>query len=221
MNANDFVAAVQEKMEAMRDPEQAVPMQKYMKDRFAFLGIKMPERTALSRPLVRALEPAEALMAAEMLWTLPEREHQYVGVDVLGQHVKALQATDLQRVRSLIQLHSWWDTVDVLASRVVGHLVRQDADLLPQMDVWSQDQDFWVRRTAILHQLSYKKHTDEARLFAYALHNASDTEFFIRKAIGWALREYAKTSPEKVLQFVQANRARFSGLTVREALKHF
>lgn len=196
-------------------------MQKYMKDQFRFLGIKMPARTEATRPLIRALQPQDAISAAQLLWNLNEREYQYVAVEALSKHVRALQSTDLPAIRALIQNRSWWDTVDLLASKVVGALVLKHPELRAEMDLWSEDPDFWVRRTALLHQLGYRQKTDEKRLFAYALKNAADSEFFIRKAIGWALREYAKTRPENVRSFVGSHREQFSGLTVREALKHF
>jgi 3-methyladenine DNA glycosylase AlkD len=92
--------------------------------------------------------------------------------------------------------------------------------LADEMDRWIDDADIWVARTAILHQLSYKSATDGDRLFAYARSRAGDTEFFIRKALGWALRQYAREEPDRVRAFVAANRSHLSGLTVREALKH-
>lgn len=221
MNATGFVQAVQDALDPLKNSEQAPAMQKYMKDRFPFLGIKMPARTEATRPLIRALKPLDALSAAQSLWELPEREFQYVAVEVLAKHVKALKSTDLPAIRTLIQTDSWWDTVDLLASKVVGGLVLKHPELRAEMDLWSEDPDVWIRRTALLHQLAYRQQTDENRLFAYALKNAADPEFFIRKAIGWALREYAKTRPENVRSFVEAHREQFSGLTVREALKHF
>ncbi|GEM47880.1 DNA alkylation repair protein [Deinococcus cellulosilyticus] len=221
VNAEDFVQKVQAALEPLSNPGQAPAMQKYMKDRFDFLGIKRPARTEATRPLLRQLQPQEALPAAQHLWTLTGREYQYVAVDILAKHVKMLSPEDLSAIRALIQTHSWWDTVDLLASKVVGGLVRRHPELKAEMDRWSEDPDFWVRRTAVLHQLSFKKETDQERLFAFALKNAPDAEFFIRKAIGWALREHAKTSPEAVRTFVEAHRAQFSGLTIREAFKHF
>lgn len=115
---------------------------------------------------------------------------------------------------------SWWDTVDLLAAHVVGTLVAADPRLGADMDVWIADEDLWVARTALLHQLRYKERTDTDRLFAHCLRRSAHPDFFIRKAIGWALREYAKTDPAAVRAFVTRERDRLAPLTVREALKN-
>lgn len=122
--------------------------------------------------------------------------------------------------RHLITTVSWWDTVDALAAHVVGGLVAADPKLTADMDAWIVDDDLWVARTALLHQLRYKDHTDTRRLFAYCLRQSGHTDFFIRKAIGWCLREYAKTDPEAVREFLARERGRFAPLSVREALKN-
>ncbi len=126
----------------------------------------------------------------------------------------------MPRVERLIRTKSWWDTVDVLAGHVVGPLVARNPGLTATIDAWIDDADFWIVRTAILHQLGYGADTDADRLFGYVDRRCSDTEFFIRKACGWALRQYARTDPEAVRAFVLDRGDRLSGLTRREALKH-
>jgi 3-methyladenine DNA glycosylase AlkD len=115
---------------------------------------------------------------------------------------------------------SWWDSIDALTGQVVGPLVLRFPELKKEMDRCSRHPNFWLRRSAILHQLAYKDQTDPERLFGYCLNNAANPEFFIRKAIGWALRQYAHTDPQAVYNFVDNHRDRLSPLSIREALKH-
>ena len=123
-------------------------------------------------------------------------------------------------MKALITTNSWWDTVDALAVHVVGTMVHRHRELAAVMDRWIDADDFWLARTAILHQLRWKSDTDTSRLFTYALRRAADNEFFIRKAIGWALRVYATTDPDAVRTFVDRHEDTLSALTQREARKH-
>lgn len=210
-------------LEAEADPDQVDAMARYMRDQFPFLGVKSPALRAASKPTLAAgrNRSGDDLVAfVRRCWEQPEREFQYVGALMTRRWVANLEARHLDDLRWLITTKSWWDTIDSLAAWSVGPLVRANPELVETMDRWIDDENFWLARTAILHQLSYKADTDEQRLFAYALHRADDREFFIRKAIGWALRQYARQEPEQVEAFVETNRDRFSGLTVREALKH-
>jgi 3-methyladenine DNA glycosylase AlkD len=134
-----------------------------------------------------------------------------------------LRLQDIEALPVLVQQKSWWDTVDGLAS-IIGdvlqaHLVREPG-CQRRMDLAVADPNLWVRRVAMLHQNGWKGGTDTVRLFAYARALAPETDFFIRKAIGWALRDYAHHDPEAIRAFLQAEGAHFSGLTIREAGKH-
>jgi 3-methyladenine DNA glycosylase AlkD len=207
--------------EADRDPARAVAMRAYMRDQFDFLGIMAPRQRALARQAVAGTaRPTEvALLAlADACWARPHREYQYFACDYLRRHAGVLSPDALPAVRRLITTKPWWDTVDVLASRVVGPMVTREPGLAAAMDDWIDDDDLWVVRTALLHQLFYKRDTDAERLFAYCTRQAGHTDFFVRKAIGWALREYAKTDPDAVRGFVA--RTDLSGLSRREALKN-
>jgi 3-methyladenine DNA glycosylase AlkD len=198
-------------------------MSAYMKHRFPFLGITTVPRRSASKAFIaarRSATPEELLVSAAECWQEPEREFHYVGVDLLMRYATRLSAANVSGVERLIRTNSWWDTVDGLASNVVGPIVAADPTLAKTMDSWIRDADIWVARSAILHQLRYRDHTDSRRLFAYVELRAGDTEFFIRKACGWALREYAKTKPDAVYAFVDGMGDRLSGLTRREALKH-
>lgn len=215
------LTALREQLDAVADPASAPAMAAYMKHRFEFLGVKTPQRRTAARPTAAAGRTAtgdELCAFVRACWDEPEREFQYVGADLLRANVRRLESRHLDDVRFLIVTKSWWDTVDSLAAWTVGPLVRADPGLVTVMDRWIDDDDIWLARTAILHQLQYGADTDADRLFGYARRRATDTEFFVRKAIGWALRQYARTDPEAVRAFALANE--LSGLTRREALKH-
>lgn len=204
------------------DPAKAPLMAAYMKHRFPYLGVTTPERRAATKFFVADGHDAtssELLDAADACWAEPEREFHSVGADLLVRWVRSIDSSDLARVERLIRTNSWWDSVDAVAINVVGPMVLADGALSATMDQWIDD-DLWVARTAILHQLKFRGGTDADRLFGYVDRRAADTEFFIRKASGWALREYAKTDPDAVRSFVEDRGDRLSGLTRREALKH-
>jgi 3-methyladenine DNA glycosylase AlkD len=221
--ADTLLERLTEVYAAAADPERAVGMRAYMKDVAPFLGLATPERRALSRAVTAGTpRPDEADLTALALgcWRLPEREYRYFAVDHLRRHVGRCSSGFLPVVRHLIATDSWWDTVDLLAAHVVGPLVAADPALTSDMDAWIADDDLWIARAALLHQLRYKERTDTARLFGYCLRRSAHPDFFVRKAIGWALREYAKTDPDAVRDFLAHERGRFAPLTVREALKN-
>ncbi|MFI5804939.1 DNA alkylation repair protein [Streptomyces sp. NPDC051561] len=205
------------------DPARAAKVRAYMKDISPFLGIPTPERRALSRTVLEGTprpDERDCTAIALRCWALEEREYRYFAVDYLRRHAKSLSAGFLPVIRTLVVTNSWWDTVDLLAARVVGPLVSADPKLRSVMDRWIEDPDMWVARTALLHQLGHKDTTDTTRLFAYCLRQAGHPDFFVRKAIGWCLREYAKTDPAAVRDFVGQYRDVLSPLSAREALKN-
>ncbi len=207
--------------EPQRDAECAAGMAAYMRHQFPFLGIPTPARRRLAREALSGMaRPTEADLVdlSEALYALPEREYQYVAVDHLARHVAVCEAGFLAHLERLITTKSWWDTVDALASAVTGPLVLKHPPLLETMDEWIGLKNAWLARTAILHQLRYKDRTDVGRLFRYCELRAADSEFFIRKAIGWALREYSKTDPEAVRDFIASHEASLSGLSKREGM---
>ncbi|MFI8536896.1 DNA alkylation repair protein [Streptomyces aquilus] len=208
---------------AAADPARAAPMRAYMKNVAPFLGLTTPVRRALSRTVVEGTprpDETDCTAVALRCWRLPEREYQYFAVDYLRRHARVLSSGFLPVARHLVSTVPWWDTVDLLAAHVVGALVAADPALKADMDAWIVDEDLWIARTALLHQLCYKERTDTERLFTYCLHQSGHPDFFIRKAIGWALREYAKTDPEAVRGFLAREKGRFAPLSVREALKN-
>ncbi|MFD9259780.1 DNA alkylation repair protein [Streptomyces sp. NPDC059538] len=221
--ADTLMERLPEAYGAAADPVRARGMAAYMKDVAPFLGIPTPLRRELSKTVTKDTpKPAETDCAALALrcWLLPEREYHYFAVDYLRRHVACCSSGLLPVARHLIVTVPWWDTVDLLAAHTVGPLVAADPRLASVMDEWIEDENLWLARTALLHQLRFKTATDSGRLFDHCRRRAGHPEFFLRKAIGWALREYAKTDPDAVRAFVEAERATLSPLSVREALKN-
>nr|WSW70520.1 DNA alkylation repair protein [Streptomyces sp. NBC_00995] len=205
------------------DPARARSAAAYMKHAAPFLGIPTPGRRALSRTVLEGpARPAEPDCAAIALrcWALPEREYHYFAVDYLRRHVARCSSGFVPVLRHLLTTVPRWDTVDLLAAHVAGPLVTADPELRRTMDGWIEDDDVWIVRTALLHQLGFAAATDADRLFTYCLRRADHPDYFIRKAIGWSLREYARTDPQAVREFVEGARDRLAPLSVREATKH-
>lgn len=204
------------------DRNTAVAMEAYMRNQYPFLGMKTPERSALTKAFwaEHGIPSGEELLdVVRQLWLLPEREFQNVGMAYLDKYAKQAKPGDIESFERLVTTKSWWDTVDYLASHTIGDLLAKYPELIPDYpDRWIRSDNLWLRRTAILYQLRYKQRTDTGRLYGYILLCKDESEFFIRKAIGWALREYAKTDPDAVRSFVAEHR--LSPLSEREALKN-
>ena len=197
-------------------------MAAYMKNVAPFFGVSAPMRRSATKDVrakVLLHDDDGVLHFAELCFAEDHRELHYVAVDVLDKWAKRIGAGSLPRLRGLIQTKSWWDTVDGLA-RVVGAAVRRFPAWQVEMERWATDADIWIRRVAILHQLGQGHSTDVDRLFRIILLNVGDREFFIRKAIGWALRDLAWKRPDVVRGFVTEHRDRLSPLSAREALKN-
>jgi len=183
-------------------------MQAYMKNVAPFLGIKAPARRAAQRAAWASLgDPSEGALATAIrrLWELPEREFQYAAIELAGKHVRASSMSFLtDPVEELITDKSWWDTVDGFAGAVVGPLVKNNPELVEDIELWSESGNRWLIRSAIIHQLRRKDSTDVDLLFRLCRRHAEDKEFFVAKAIGWALRQHAYIDPDAVLRFVAA-----------------
>ena len=211
-----------DKFEAHRNIGMAVSMAAYMRNQFSFLGIKTPLRKALLNQQFREFHLPERERLTEEVWKLyklPEREYQYAAIDLLEKMKSQLTLEDLPFLQQLIESNSWWDSVDAIAPRTLGHVIQtQRATGTLHMLEWAQAENMWTNRAAILHQLKYKQDTDPAALSQIILKHAASSEFFIQKAIGWALREYAKTDADWVRTFVSQYSLR--PLSKREALKN-
>lgn len=203
----------------LADSTRAPAMRAYMRDQFEFLGIATPERRSALRSIIRELRDAgapELIGLAQELWQLPEREYQYAALDIMAANWKSFSAAELPHLMALVRQKSWWDSVDGLAG-IIGDILRGEHD---GMDEALAHGDFWVRRIALLHQLGWRGRTDQERLFRYALACAHEREFFIQKAIGWALRDYARHAPDAVRAFLAGPGADLPALSLREAAKH-
>ncbi len=216
--------SIREQLRAVADPTRAVAMAAYMKNRFAFFGIPTPTRRYLVKPLITPLgrnpNGEMVLQVAELLWEMHERECQYCGTDLLVRYVHCLDARHEPRLAQLVRSKAWWDTVDLLASRVYGVLVAKYPQLAPRIEACGIDEALWLRRVAILHQLGYRGQTDQERLARILDANLDQTDFFIRKGIGWALRQYAYTDPEWVRDYLKSRGDRLAPLSRREGAKH-
>ena len=213
-------------LEAVAEPSRAAPMQAYMRDQFVFLGVAAPQRRLAAKALLAGLKGigADALLEhAQRLWQQPQREYQHVALDMLALHRRQLGIEHIPALLALARQRAWWDSVDGMAG-LVGDVLRAEqqrgGDGHAHMDGALRHADFWLRRIAMLHQLGWRGDTDAAWLFDAALALAHEDEFFIRKAIGWALRDYARHAPAEVLAFATAHRQQLSPLSYREALKH-
>jgi len=219
-----WLAPIEAALRALADAQQAEPMKAYMLDQFEFLGIRAGPRREALKGLMKFTATADELLAlAEALWRLPEREFRYVAIDLLSKHHKRLDVSALPRILQLVQTDPWWDTVDGLAGVVGDILLRAKSsqpDAQRHMDACLVHPHLWVRRVAMLHQLGWREQTDPERLLRYALTLAPEKDFFIRKAIGWALRDHARTQPDAVRDFLVRHADQLSGLTRREAGKH-
>jgi 3-methyladenine DNA glycosylase AlkD len=221
--ATTILDRLSEMYPAEADPVRAAGARAYMRDQFAFHGIPSPSLTALNRTVLAGLtKPTEADLVGVVVgcWAKPEREYQYFACAYLRRYVGVGSPSLLGTVRELITTKSWWDTVDTLAAHTVGPLVTKHPQLVSTMDEWITDENMWLARTAILHQLRYKERTDAERLFRYCTAQAAHKDFFIRKAIGWALREYAYSDPDGVRKYIEQHRPTLAPLSIREATKH-
>lgn len=217
------VAALRRTLEGHREPSRADAMAAYMRHQFEFFGLPAPRRRELAKEFVDRYRdrPAEdQLEVARRLFELTEREYHYVATDLLRRGWRQLGPASLPELRALILTRPWWDTVDPLA-HVVGVLALNYPELRDEMDRWVQDPNRWLIRVAILHQLSWKGDAEPERIFRYCLERGGVEEFFVQKAIGWALRDLARTFRDEVEAFVDAHRDELSALSVREATKHF
>ena len=215
--------AIVEAFSSSRDPFRAEGMSAYMKHRFPFLGITSPERRRLVQAAFGGLpRPDERDLKdfAQACWRRAEREYQYAAIDQMRKATRSLSDGFLTELRWLIVTKPWWDSCDSLSGTVAGGIVRRFPESAPVMEEWISDQDLWLRRAALLHQLKWKEDCDQERLFRFCMLTMDENDFFIRKAIGWALRQHARTAPGDVTRFLTENRDRLSGLSFREAAKH-
>ncbi|WP_375753558.1 DNA alkylation repair protein [Vibrio sp. HN007] len=203
------------------NPEKALQMSAYMKNLFPFLGIPTPNRRDICKPFFanRKNEKEIDWDFVEQCWDKPEREYQYVAFDYLIKKKRYLTIEHVPKLKSLALNKSWWDSIDVL-DKLIGDIGLSDNKIDELMFNWSTDENIWLRRIAIDHQLLRKDKTNVELLEKILVNNLNQTEFFINKAIGWSLRSYSKTNPDWVRQFISDNRAGLSNLSIREGSKY-
>lgn len=203
------------------DAAQAASMAAYMKNNFAFFGIPAPSRKQLTKELIKSEKKSKTVDfdLIRSLYADEHRECQYVADDLLTAMQKYLTFDDVPTLEQFARQKQWWDTIDFL-DRVIGNIGLRDKRIDDVMLAWSTDADFWMRRIAIDHQNGRKEQTNADLMERIILNNLGSTEFFINKAIGWSLREYAKVNPDWVVDFIDRNIERLSRLSVREATKH-
>ena len=202
------------------DQEQAVKMASYMKDNFLFLGIPKPKLKILAKPFLaeHRKKPLDWNLIFD-LWDLDFREAQYVALLYLDAHKKEIKPEDILQIKRLVTTKSWWETIDSL-DEYVGLIALQDDSVKNVLQEWSVDENLWLRRVAIDFQQRYKEKTDKEFLAKVITNNLGSSEFFINKSIGWSLREYSKTNPGWVKDFIDQHRENMSSLSIKEASKY-
>lgn len=214
------VEELAKELKAVANPDDAVAMKAYMKNKFEFLGVKTPARRKLTKTFLK--QQTNLVIDWNFIneaWNYPYRELQYAALDYLESRKKLLTPSDLPDFKILAQTKSWWDTVDFL-DRLVGSIIARFPETKATILSWSCDEDIWLRRLAIDHQLLRKEETDTELLEKILVNNLGQTEFFINKAIGWALRDYSKTNPDWVRDFIERHRAEMATLSIREGSKY-
>lgn len=219
-----WVIAVQSQFQTATNPIAAKAMAAYMKNHFPYLGISSPQRAELLKPLLEKENlptHTDLPQICIQLWSLPEREYAYAALSLLVKMQKQLTPNDIDWICSLITQRSWWDSVHSIAGGILSTIVVKNPDCLREKFAPHIESDnYWLNRTAIIVQLRCKQQTDTRFLETAILPHLANKEFFLRKAIGWSLRQYARTNPQWVIDFVNLHNSQLSGLSKREALKH-
>ncbi len=216
----DFVDGLIHELSKHEDETKAAPMKKYMKGLYDYYGLKAPERTAVFRQYLKENSiPEDWKKCVELCWKVDKRELQYIGMELAFRCKKFYEKEDWKFFEWMVSNKSWWDTVDFIASNIVGHFFFKFPDMIEKVtNRWNESNDMWLNRTCILFQLKYKDYTDFKLLSRFIHRHKYSDEFFHQKAIGWALRQYAKTDAYAVEAFV--TETELKPLSRREALKH-
>ena len=216
-----FIAELRDAFELVADKEHAQGARAYMKNQFTFFGIYTKERRSISNSIIKKygifnVEHLHELV--KKLFREPEREFQYVAIELIAYHKKYWTKDIIDVAEFCLINKSWWDSVDHVGSLILGPYFKKfPQQIIPIASVWNKSNNFWLQRSSIMFQKSYKKETDTELLATYILNVKNNKEFFVQKAIGWALREYGYTNPKWVIQFVQEQH--LTGLSAREALR--
>lgn len=218
--ANMEAQMLLKELQNLANADDARAMKAYMRGRFEFLGVKTPARRKAAKAFFKKHGGADIdWRFVRQAWEHPFREMQYAALDYLETRKNLLCPGDLPQLKKLAQSKSWWDTIDFL-DRLAGGIIAGFPETRPVILQWSRDEDIWLRRLAIDHQLLRKDQTDQHLLEQILVNNLNQTEFFINKAIGWALRDYSKTNPGWVKNFIRQHHGKMAPLSIREASKY-
>jgi 3-methyladenine DNA glycosylase AlkD len=217
----NYTAALIAEFEKNSNSSHALGMKAYMLNQFEFYGIKTPLRDFIVKNFLkenRITHYNELEKVIKELWNMDKRELQYAAIDIFTAHKDLWKLSSIKLIQYCITEKSWWETVDSIASDWLGLYFR----LFPELTIsttkgWNQSNNIWLQRSSILFQKAAKKNTDTTLLSTYILNLSHSKDFFVQKAIGWALREFGKTNPDWVINFVKANE--LAPLSIREALK--
>jgi 3-methyladenine DNA glycosylase AlkD len=217
-----YLLPLQKAYEQKRNNAQAEEMSRYMKNFFPFVGIAAPDRKEIFKQHLATHglpEYKELFVIAKTCYAQPEREYHYFAIDLAGKFAKKADESFVPLIEFLISENSWWDSVDSVASNCTRDFFKHNVPLqIPVTRKWMDSGNMWLQRASVLFQLNYKNETNEKLLYKYMLELKHSNEFFIQKAIGWALREYSKTNPKSVKKFLAENK--LAKLSVREASKY-
>ena len=208
-------------LEARADNARALDMSKYMKNKFEFFGVGASVRNEIWKPYFKEAKKTKKIDwdFIEICFKHDKRECQYTAAYYLRYMQRFLVEDDISKLKELVLTKSWWDTVDIL-DKVIGSIIYNNKNLYPIILEWSKDDNIWLRRVAIDHQLLRKENTDEQLLEKILINNLNHKEFFVNKAIGWALRDYSKTNPQWVRNFIEVHKENMASLSIREASKY-
>lgn len=220
MSPSDYLAPLEEAFRKMGNPERGAQMQAYMRDLYPYYGIQAKPRADLLKKYLRdAGFPENVESVVQECWEREEREWQYAGLEIADRaHRKGLLEQPMELFRFMIISKSGWDTVDSVASNGVGRAMKEAADFRPVMEDWLYSGNLWLQRSCLIFQLKYKSDTDISWLHQSISELKGNKEFFIQKAIGWALRQHARIDAEWVRR--EVDQQKLQGIARREALKH-
>ena len=217
----DKYLKIKKVFESIEDKENAIAMSKYMRNMFVFYGLPTPKRKKVYNDFIK-LEKKNKVIDWEFLDKCYEDEHrefQYLVYDYLLAMKQYVSFEDITKIKKYIITKSWWDTIDFLC-KIIGDVGLRDIRVKDLMINWSKAENIWLKRTAIEHQLGLKEETDTELLKKIVINNFGSNEFFINKAIGWALRDYSKTNPKFVKDFLNKYKDKMNSLSIKEASKY-
>ena len=218
-----FIKELETAFQEKRNTENAIPMEKYMKNHFAFFGIKTEERRTILNAIFannkEEIKENSRKIALE-LFSKKQREFHYCAIEILIKSLKnSYIKNDIQLIKKLLITNSWWDSVDTISKYILGeYLLQFSEETITVVEQFSNSDNIWLNRSVLLFQLGYKKKTNAEILFSGCTRHSNSNEFFIQKAIGWSLREYGKTNPIAVKTFV--SKTKLKRLSEKEALKN-